>query len=184
MPLKKITKAEILEISLEVFRKNGYHHTAMSDLAMACGLQKGSFYHYFESKEKLMEAILHNTYQYLIDNIFVIATNKSLQPRDQMGNILKKLSKTILMQEGGSIIGNMALETAQIVPQFKEILRQIFDAWTSSLAIIYANKFSEETSKRLAEQTVIELEGAAMLTKIYGGDKYFKDCYNRVISRF
>ena len=184
MPIKKINKPEILSISLDVFRKNGYHHTAMSDLAIACGLQKGSFYHYFDSKEKLMEAVLQNTLDTLENEIFPIANQAEKSPRERMEILLKTFSKTMLMHEGGCIIGNMTLETALTVSEFKPILIKIFDGWLLSLTKLYSSKFSEESSQRLAEQTVMEYEGAVMLTKLYGGDKYLRDCYLRVLSRF
>ena len=57
MALQKITKEEIIRIGIDLFRKQGYNRTSMNDLALACGLQKGSFYHYFSSKEALMSAI-------------------------------------------------------------------------------------------------------------------------------
>jgi TetR/AcrR family transcriptional repressor of nem operon len=183
MPLKKITKSEILEISLDVFRKNGYHHTAMSDLATACNLQKGSFYHYFDSKEILMKEVLENVLSYSELIIFPIAYDLDESARNRMENLLKKFSKEYLMKEGGCIIGNMTMETALNIPEFKEILKKIFDGWIKALKVIYSNKFSDETSQRLAEQTVMEFEGAVMLTKIYGGNQYFTDCYNRVMSR-
>lgn len=183
MPLKKITKSEILDISLEVFRKNGYHRTAMSDLATACNLQKGSFYHYFDSKEILMKEVLLNILGYLETKIYPIANDETIHARDRMDAILKKFSKAILMKEGGCIIGNMTMETALNIPEFKTILTTIFDGWIASLKTIYQSKFSAETSQRLAEQTVMEFEGAVMLTKIYGGEQYFKDCFNRALSR-
>ncbi len=184
MPLKKITKAEILDISLDVFRKNGYHHTAMSDLATACQLQKGSFYHYFDSKEVLMTEVLANILSYLESKIFPLANKLELSPRDRMEMLLKQFSKSMLMKEGGCIAGNMALETGLSIPQFRVVLVKIFDGWMLSMKTIYATKFSDETSQKLAEQTVMEFEGAVMLTKIYGGDKYLRDVYNRVMSRF
>jgi TetR/AcrR family transcriptional regulator, transcriptional repressor for nem operon len=183
MPLKKITKAEILDISLTVFRKNGYHHTAMSDLAAACGLQKGSFYHYFDSKEILMKEILVNTLRLLETEIFPIAKDETLPARERMEKLIKQFSKVLLMKEGGCIAGNMTMETALMIPEFKNILIQIFDGWIVSLKEIYETKFSPETSQRLAEQTIMEFEGAVMLTKLYGGDRFFRDCYARVMSR-
>ena len=49
MAVKKISKEEIVRISIELFRKQGYNKTSMNDLAIACGLHKGSFYYYFNS---------------------------------------------------------------------------------------------------------------------------------------
>jgi TetR/AcrR family transcriptional repressor of nem operon len=106
-----------------------------------------------------------------------------MTPREQMEALLKKMSKVLLMKEGGCIVGNMTMETALTVGEFKPILNEIFDGWINCMKNIYVNKFSQETSQRLAEQTVMEFEGAVMLTKIYGGDRFFVDCYNRAVSR-
>jgi TetR/AcrR family transcriptional regulator, transcriptional repressor for nem operon len=183
MPLKKITREEILKISLEVFRKNGYHHTAMSDLAKACNLQKGSFYHYFDSKELLMLAILNNTLAKFETEIFPIS-NQNTSARTRMELLLKTFSKEMLMKDGGCITGNTIMETAYTVAEFRPTIKAIFDGWINSLKVIYAEKFSEDMSQRLAEQTIMEFEGAVMLTKVYGNEQYFTDIYNRVMSRF
>lgn len=58
MPIQKIAREEILAKLLKVFRSRGYHHTSMTDLANALRLFKGSFYHYFDSKETLMKEVL------------------------------------------------------------------------------------------------------------------------------
>ena len=58
MPVQKISKEEILSATLDAFRQKGYYNTSMEDLAQACGLHKGSFYHHFSSKEVLMKTIL------------------------------------------------------------------------------------------------------------------------------
>lgn len=183
MPLKKITKPEIIAISLNVFRKNGYHHTAMSDLAEACGLQKGSFYHYFESKEVLMLAVLENVELLLQNEVFPLAYTQGLAPRERMDALIRKFSKELLMQEGGCIVGNMTLETALSIEAFRAIIQKIFDGWQAALKHIFAEKFSEEVSQKMAEQTIMEFEGAVMLQKIYHSDKYLRDCYLRVMSK-
>ncbi len=56
----KVTKsyderhAEILEISLQLFIKNGMKETTVNDIVKAVNIAKGTFYHYFESKDDLI----------------------------------------------------------------------------------------------------------------------------------
>jgi TetR/AcrR family transcriptional regulator, transcriptional repressor for nem operon len=183
MPIKKITKDQILDIALDVFRKNGYHHTAMSDLATACGLQKGSFYHYFTSKETLMQAVLEKTLAQLQAEVFPLAYKEGLPARTRMEQLIKKFSEVMLLHDGGCIAGNLTLETAGNIALFKQTLRQIFDTWTAALKHIFEDKFSPEMSHRLAEQAVMEFEGAAMLHKIYTDGRFYRDCYQRIISK-
>ncbi len=51
-----LRKSQILEVSEELFCKNGYEKTSVQDILDVLKLSKGSFYHHFESKEQL----LHN----------------------------------------------------------------------------------------------------------------------------
>jgi len=49
---------DILDASAKVFRKKGYHHANISDIAKEVGLQKGSLYYYIEGKEELLYEII------------------------------------------------------------------------------------------------------------------------------
>jgi TetR/AcrR family transcriptional regulator, cholesterol catabolism regulator len=45
---------ELLEVAAAMFRERGYADTAISDIAEALGIAKGSVYHYIRSKEDLL----------------------------------------------------------------------------------------------------------------------------------
>ncbi|MHB1684247.1 MAG: TetR/AcrR family transcriptional regulator [Bacilli bacterium] len=45
---------EIARAAITLFDQKGYHATSVQDIADAVGLQKGSLYHYIESKEELL----------------------------------------------------------------------------------------------------------------------------------
>ncbi|MCL6445779.1 MAG: TetR/AcrR family transcriptional regulator [Alicyclobacillus sp.] len=47
-------QAEIARAAVQLFEQKGYHATSVQDIADAVGLQKGSLYHYIESKEDLL----------------------------------------------------------------------------------------------------------------------------------
>lgn len=57
------SRARIMATALEQFAENGYHNTSISKVAKAAGISKGLMYNYFESKEALLEAILHNVFK-------------------------------------------------------------------------------------------------------------------------
>lgn len=48
----------ILSRSAELFAEAGYARTSMADIADACGISKGLFYHYYLNKEKLLFDLL------------------------------------------------------------------------------------------------------------------------------
>lgn len=51
-------RSEILGIAQQLFMTQGYEKTPISDILSALNISKGTFYHYFESKEELLEAIV------------------------------------------------------------------------------------------------------------------------------
>jgi AcrR family transcriptional regulator len=183
MPIQKVTKEEILAKSLEVFRHRGYHNTSMNDLANAVGLLKGSFYHYFDSKETLMKEVLESVNIFLKEHVFPIAYDLNLPIQERMETMLKRFSKTVFSKEGGCIVGNTILETVNLYPQFKEVLQAILTGWTNALTHLYSHTHSPDEAKRLAEQSIMEYEGAIMMAKLYGESYYYKDCYIRTLQR-
>ncbi len=57
----------IYETAARLFHENGYEATSLQDLATAVGLQKGSLYHYIDSKEDLLFGIVEYTHRFFLD---------------------------------------------------------------------------------------------------------------------
>jgi len=62
-------ETELRSAATRLFRQRGYHATSMQDLAEALGMNRGSLYHYIESKEDLLWAILDRTFDLLDDRV-------------------------------------------------------------------------------------------------------------------
>lgn len=52
------SKRKIIEAAGDLFWKNGYTKTGISEILKATGLPKGSFYFYFKKKSEVAEAVL------------------------------------------------------------------------------------------------------------------------------
>ncbi len=48
------TKSKILKAALKLFEKKGYVGASVNDILKEAGVTKGSFYHYFQSKDDLL----------------------------------------------------------------------------------------------------------------------------------
>ncbi len=51
---------ELLSISRKLFFSKGYEKTTVSDIIDEIGIAKGTFYHYFKSKEDLLDKLVEN----------------------------------------------------------------------------------------------------------------------------
>src|SRR5688572_4359372 len=86
MAIQKTNKEEIISVCKEVFHRKGYFNTSMADLAKACGLMKGSFYHYFASKEEIMKAVLLASHKALKEQ--VLTMEPSTDPQQQLSFVI------------------------------------------------------------------------------------------------
>lgn len=63
MPFPRIVKPaparrdEILDVAQQLFASQGYDATSVNHIIAAVGVSKGAFYHHFEAKEDLLEAL-------------------------------------------------------------------------------------------------------------------------------
>ncbi|MEI5682489.1 TetR/AcrR family transcriptional regulator [Mesorhizobium sp. CCNWLW179-1] len=53
----EIRQAELLDCAQRLFFQNSYDDTTVNDIIREAGVSKGAFYHYFPSKEALLEAL-------------------------------------------------------------------------------------------------------------------------------
>jgi len=60
MKKSDVTRQRVLEVTSDLFSRNGYHATSMRDIANAVGMKSGSLYYYYASKEALLAAILND----------------------------------------------------------------------------------------------------------------------------
>src|SRR5438034_1030216 len=80
----------ILDAAVRVFAHKGYHTCRVSDIAEDAGVAHGLLYHYFRSKEELLETIFRETWRDVLDAVrSVEETDESA--RDRLAGIAKIL---------------------------------------------------------------------------------------------
>jgi AcrR family transcriptional regulator len=63
-------RRQIVEGAREIFLAKGFDAASMSDIARTAGVSKGTLYVYFENKEQLFEAIVHEECQVHAESTF------------------------------------------------------------------------------------------------------------------
>ncbi len=59
----------ILDAAVRVFARRGYHTCRVGDIAEEAGVAHGLLYHYFRSKEELLETIFRETWRDVLDAV-------------------------------------------------------------------------------------------------------------------
>ncbi len=81
-PKGEQTKALILNSALELLRDLGYEKTTMRAIAKKAGVSLGNAYHYFGSKDHLIQAFYHRTHEeHLAASLPVLEKESSLKAR-------------------------------------------------------------------------------------------------------
>lgn len=76
------TKALILSTALEMLQERGYEQTTMRAIAQKAGVSLGNAYHYFGSKDHLIQAFYHRTHEdHLRASLPVLKRETSLKAR-------------------------------------------------------------------------------------------------------
>lgn len=146
-------KADILKAARYLFQTKKYDKTTMQDVMETLGIAKGTIYHYFKSKEALLEAVIEDIVDQHIKHIQSIL-------KQAKGNALTKMQ--ILAEKGNISTDN---------PEFLEELHQrgneamhirILAATLIKLFPLYA-ALIEQGCKEGIFQTDSPLESAELL---------------------
>ncbi len=183
MPRQKVDEQTIIIEALKLFRKKSYFNTSMSDIAEACGLQKGSLYHYFPSKEDLMRKVIKMVHEFFKTNVFSHAYDKSIPPQKRLENLFLAAEKVFLDEEKGNLLGNMGVETSLMAPEFNSLVQRFFLDFFHAVKTIYLDKYGEKIANELAERSVAEIEGSLMFSRVFNDHNYLKNTTKRILNR-
>lgn len=74
----------ILDAAISVFAGRGFHSCRVSDVAEEAGVAYGLVYHYFGSKEDILDTLFLERWQIMLDAIEAIDAREGLSARDKL----------------------------------------------------------------------------------------------------
>src|SRR5689334_25299272 len=112
MPRPSATRERLVESARYLFWERGFAGTSMADLLSHAGVNSGSFYHFFESKEALLRAVLETYLTALRPMVVNPAYATTPEPVERIFAILAGYRERILATECryGCPLGRLALE--------------------------------------------------------------------------
>jgi len=183
MAKQKVDEQTIINESLKLFRRTSYHTTSMASIAKACGIQKGSLYHYFSSKEELMMKVIASVHQFFQDEIFAIAYDEEIAPLIRLDKMFSRAYSVFINKETGEMLGNIGVETALVIPEFQPIIQEFFTDFFNAIKKVYTSKYSENVATELAERAVAEIEGSLLLARIFNDNNFLNNTHKRLVAR-
>ncbi|MEW6684328.1 MAG: TetR/AcrR family transcriptional regulator [Nitrospirota bacterium] len=176
------TKEKLLDAAQRLMLAKGFPATTVEEICETAGLTKGSFFHYFESKDDLGQAVLD---RYAGQGLGALETASFRGQRDPLKRILASIDHWIDLVKDpsapcGCLLGNFAQELSDTHPKIRAQCARHFDRWTQMLKQDFDEAKSayrpraQIDTQGLAEHYVAVLEGALLLTKAKSDRKVFE----------
>jgi len=148
---KKDTRGEIIRIGTEMIARHGYNATGIDAILKEAGVPKGSFYHYFKSKEEFGLAVIDHFAERFEQRLELFLNNEEVAPLGRIRDFLESGLTRVTQNQctKGCLIGNLGQELADLNERFRARLDDIFGMWRERFAACLA-----EAQKR------VELSGA------------------------
>ena len=126
----------ILAKGAQVMTRRGYHGTGVLEIVQAAGIPKGSFYHYFASKEDFALQALEHLYTPRLERYQAALSRSALSPRERILGYYAELFAHFARQEYPEyhcFIGSLSFEMAELS---QPIGRQVESILQRSVALL------------------------------------------------
>lgn len=86
----EIRRAELLEIAARLFGPSGYDATSIDDIIKEAKLSKGAFYHYFPSKDALLEALASRVAEQALQRLSDVLSDDRMTAVERLNAFLRR----------------------------------------------------------------------------------------------
>ena len=168
------TRDLLLRAGLEALTEKGFTATGLDEILRSVGVPKGSFYHYFKSKEAFGAELIENYGKYFERKLERHLTNQALSPLERLRAFINEAQASMAKYkyQRGCLIGNLGQEMGALPESFRLLLNGVFADWQAHVARCLseaqtAGELSKSADcKQLAAFFWIGWEGAVLRSKL------------------
>lgn len=162
-----MTRDEVLQRLLPVFRERGLEGATINEIAKAAGLGKASLYHHFPAgKDEMLRVIIDHVVEELDRTVFAPLAEEAPAKR-RLTALLAALAGYVGDGERNCLLGTLAVGTAR--ERIAERVRPRLDAWTAAVERAYAQAgLSPKRANRAARDLLIRFYGALVVSRLIG----------------
>ena len=113
-----MSRENILQAAALIFQQKGYHATSMQDIADAVELKKGSLYHYVESKQDILFALLNEALELILERLQYVA-EQNISPEQKIRQATRAYFS--FLAENPSLSSVLLLEYRSLEEDYKKL---------------------------------------------------------------
>lgn len=168
------SRERILAAGAELFGKKGFHGCGLSEILQQAGVPKGSFYHYFGSKEEFGVVLIERARDEYLAELKPILSDRKVPPLQRLRTVFEH-TRDQCQASGPTVeclIPKLALETGTLSDPVHAAVRCAYQQWSALLAQVIREGQAQgdidasQDADRLANVLVMLWEGAAIRMQI------------------
>jgi TetR/AcrR family transcriptional repressor of nem operon len=130
------TRDHLIDVGLQLIHSTGYSASGVKQILDLAGVPKGSFYHYFPSKEAFTQEVLARYGAIQTSRIERFLNNHKLPPLKRLRKYFEDFATFYEQNDlaAGCLLGNLSLEIADHSPALQSVLSIAFDQWQQPIA--------------------------------------------------
>ncbi|MCP4170310.1 MAG: TetR/AcrR family transcriptional regulator, partial [Fuerstiella sp.] len=125
-------RVRLLDQAAQLFRQKGYERTTVRDIAGAVGIQSGSIFHHFSSKEDILRSVMSEALIYFTE-ILRDAISKAHGPRDKLLACIRSELQFTIGPDTTAIMSvlisewrSLSAEVQQDILQYRDVYEQFW----------------------------------------------------------
>ncbi len=168
------TRQHILDVGYELIVNRGFTSVGLSELLKKAAVPKGSFYHYFKSKEQFGEAMIQDYFTKYFERLNARFTNTELSGYQRLMSYFEEMVKVEddVCNANKCLLVKLSAEVSDLSESMRLALRQGADKTIQAIADcidigIQDGSIPNGDSALLARQIYYLWNGASLLNKLY-----------------
>lgn len=161
------TRADIVASAQALFYERGYAGTSFSDIVAAADVYRGNIYHYFKSKDEILQAVID---RHLGEYRALLAQwdQQYPQPKERLARFVKMIveRKNEVIQYGCPI-GSLNTELAKNHRELQQGSKALFDLFRDWLALQFTALGHAKNAPPLALHLLGRAQGISVIAHVY-----------------
>ena len=138
-------RKELLDLAFDLFLKRGNEDASLNDLIAASGLSKGAFYHYFPSKQALLESLADRIAAQRLPELQKAFASNTSDPLDHLNRSLAR--SAALKIQNAEITGQLFGSGFFFRPENHALFERITAAWEAAFLPLLTQAITDGVAK-------------------------------------